>query len=180
MSTRFERRYPSGIFDRELGRELRREDPEWAEYQVALAAGEVIAPAPMAARTIAERRSEIAAQVNGMRSRALEQLTVAVNGWTFSANTASYANLLGIGTLLLAGDALPAGFTWRTVDNQLVPLTALQVKGLVRLMVQAREAVYRRSWQLKDGDIASSDSPEAIDIEAGVIGSTSSAGPLPP
>jgi hypothetical protein len=178
MTARFERRH-AGVFDRQLGREIRREDREWPEYQRALSAGEVADPLPVTTRSLEARRLEVAAQVNGARARALERLVVRINGWTFAADTASYANLLGVGLLLVAGEPLPDGFTWRTADNELVPLTAAQVRGLLKAMVQAREAVYRRSWALKDGAIATSQEPEAIDLEEGVTGASTRPPKLP-
>lgn len=158
---------PIGVFDRVLGREIRRTDPEWLDYEAAGASPDPMPP-PVP-RPIAERRREVGARVNGERGRILDRLTVTLAGYTFDAGTASYANLLGVGLLLVAGEPLPAGFTWRTVDNQLVPLTAVQVRGLVKAMVQARESLYRQSWALKDSTISASDNPEAIDIR-GALG----------
>lgn len=157
-----------GVFDRELGRLVLPQNAEWKDYDVWLRAGNEPAPeeAP-ALPSMPARRREVAARVNGVRSKALSKMTVTVAGYTFDADTASYANLMGVGLLLLSGEVLPPGFTWRTADNQLVAMTAAQVRALIKAMVQERERIYRRSWQLKDEVIAASDAPETIDIEEG-------------
>lgn len=157
----------AGVWDKVAERLILPTDPAWADYEAALYDSppdpKPLSPLP----PIAARRTEIAAQVNAVRNRVLNRLTVTIGGYVVAADTASYANLLGIGLLLATGEPLPAGFTWRTVDNQLVPLTAAQVRAVLKAMVQAREAAYRRSWALKDDEIAASEAPDGVDLEAG-------------
>lgn len=155
-----------GVFDIEKGQVVLPHDPGWRDYEAWLRAGNELEPEPASVLPpLSTRRLEAAARVNEVRSRALSQSTVALAGYTFSADTVSYVNLLGVGLLLAVGESLPPGFTWRTVDNQLINLTSEQVQILLREMVRERERIYLRSWQLKDEIIATSNVPESVNLE---------------
>lgn len=163
---RYENR-PVGVFDRDVGVVVTTADPSWREYQDWLKAGNAPDSMPVAVRPLAARRLEVIAQVTGIRRDMLDSLTVTVDTFVWKADTESSLNLNMLATKVLAGWSMPADFTWRTADNQLVPFTPARLNRVLTAALTKREAIYRKSWTLKDVDIPTSDNPESIDLAAG-------------
>lgn len=157
-----------GVFDRELQRTITPRDPEWRRYEAWLRAGNEPAPEPDAEqRALSARRREASARVNGARSEALRRLTVEAMGHTFTADNLSYTNLLGA---LLSAQARGQGqgfTTWRTADNEMLPLAPAQMQELLAAMASARERLYMKSWEVK-ARVAASDDPEGVDVVGGL------------
>lgn len=141
--------------------------PPWREYQEWLAKDGIPEPEPIAVRALPARRQEISARVNGERSSVMERASVDVDGFRWDADTFSTTNLLAIGLKVVSGWTMPLDFTWRTADNELAPMNPGRLNRVLSAVVARREAIFRRSWQLKDTEIAASDDPDAIDLKAG-------------
>jgi hypothetical protein len=158
-----------GVFDRELGVHVRPTDPGWSAYERWMREGNIPAPIPVSERpSLGTRRREVAARVNGKRSAILGKLVVeGPDGHRFAADDTSFANLVAAGLVLAMGEMLPPGFAWRSTDNVMVPLKPADARALLRDMVRKRQAVFERSWALKDVAVAGSENPEAVDLEAG-------------
>lgn len=159
---------PLGVYDRSVDAVVTTAEAAWRDYQDWLKAGNVPDPMPApAVPVIALRRGEIAARVNGLRRDVLDMLTVTVDTFVWKADTEASLNLTMLATKVLAGWTMPADFTWRTADNQMVPFTPARLNRVLTAALTKREAIYRKSWTLKDVDIATSDNPESIDLAAG-------------
>lgn len=167
MTARFELR-SVGVFDRDLGVEIPPGAEGWREYEAWLAAGGVPDPEPAPdLPPITYRRAEAAAMVNQIREEKLRSAVVAYAGHNWDADPRSIQNLVGVLMGISAGISLPPGFTWRTADNQSVAVTPADLVAIGALMQEKVGAIYAFSWSLKDGTIASSDSPESLDLAAG-------------
>lgn len=92
--------------------------------------------------------------VNNVRTKLLEALTIEMDGNKYDADTVTRFNLLGSVFSMLNGISDPVSGMWRTTDNQNVTLTLAQFKTLGGLMKTAAEQLYGISWQLKDAVIA--------------------------
>jgi hypothetical protein len=74
---------------------------------------------------------------------------VSFGGHTYDSDEASRANLAGALSAFQAGVPVPAGFTWRTSDNQDVAMDLPTLAGLAGAMIDHVDAQYRHSWALK-------------------------------
>lgn len=63
---------------------------------------------------------------------------------------------------LAAGTPWPDGFTWRTTDNQLIPMSAAQFAEFAQAALDHQQKTLRANWTIKDR-IAKSRRPESID-----------------
>lgn len=158
---------PAGVFDADTGKHVRRQDPEWLEYEAWLTAGNIPDPPdPPATPSLQQRRAERAALVNLLRDEKASS-GVTFDGNSFDTDPVSRANLTGaVASAGGGGGGLPPGLQWRTADNQLVAMNPQKLAQLGRAVLDHVNACYVRSWALKDA-IAASNDPESIDITAG-------------
>ncbi|WP_157664832.1 DUF4376 domain-containing protein [Bordetella genomosp. 9] len=70
-------------------------------------------------------------------------------GHRYDSDLVSRTNIIGTATGVQAGIPLPAGFTWRTSDNENVPLDGPGVIALGAALLQHVNQQYALSWQLK-------------------------------
>jgi hypothetical protein len=70
-------------------------------------------------------------------------------GNQFGADLVSRTNLIGTVGSIQAGIPLPDGFTWRTLDEQNVPMTADALVALGAALLVHCNTQYAKSWALK-------------------------------
>ncbi len=80
------------------------------------------------------------------------------DGHAYDSDERSKSNIIGTATGVTAGIPLPDGFTWRTHDNQDIPMDGPGVIALGASLLQHISAQYARSWQLK-AQIDAAESP---------------------
>ncbi|ANN71560.1 DUF4376 domain-containing protein [Bordetella bronchialis] len=83
------------------------------------------------------------------------------DGHRFDSDLVSRTNIIGTATGVQAGIALPQGFTWRTSDNENVPMDGDGVIALGAALLQHVNQQYATSWQLK-AQIEAATTPEDI------------------
>lgn len=151
----------NGVFDTENNLSIPNapDNRHWREYQEWAAAGNV--PDPI--ETVGEAKARRKTQLNEEREAALVS-GVAYNGYTFDTDERSRSNVVGTVGAINAGIPLPTGFTWRTSDNQDVPMTEAQMVELAGLLLEHVNTTYAKSWQLKAqvDDAASIDEVDAV------------------
>ena len=89
-------------------------------------------------------------EVNVETGRRLGILTVVYNGWTFQAGPSSRSNITGVLTAISAGITVADPFLWRDADNVGRSLTLAQLIALGGTMLAAADALYNKSWEIKD------------------------------
>lgn len=108
--------------------------------------GENVVPVPPMA--LDKLKAQAHFRINVARESALNDGVVyGLN--VFDSNQRSRENLTGTVSAVNAGIPLPLVFTWRTKDNQDVPMTAADLVGLAAAMLQHVNGVYQKSWGLK-------------------------------
>lgn len=75
---------------------------------------------------------------------------VTFDGHLYDSDQRSRDNLTGAVAAFSAGVPVPEGFTWRTADNQNVPMTLESLRGLAAAMLAHVDAQYRAAWAAKD------------------------------
>lgn len=85
------------------------------------------------------------------------------DGHIYDSDERSKSNIIGTATGVTAGIPLPDGFTWRTHDNEDIPMDGPGVIALGASLLQHISAQYARSWQLK-AQIDAAESPPDLDL----------------
>lgn len=98
--------------------------------------------------SLAKAKVQKAQDINAARAAALDS-GVLHAGHQWDSDESSRANIIGTVAACTAGIALPQGFTWRTADNQDVPMGAEDLVGLGAAMLQHVNTCYQQSWRLK-------------------------------
>lgn len=98
--------------------------------------------------TVAELKAAKKIEIDRLRDDAING-GVTHNGYDFDSDVTSRSNLNGAMTSVNGGNALPAGFVWRTSDNQNLPFTSTQLMALGDAMIVHVNNAYTQSWQLK-------------------------------
>lgn len=113
----------------------------------------------------AELKRELQARVN--RTRA-EKLTAGFefDGHRYDTDPASLLNLTAVVAALGIGVPLPKDFVWRSADNISVQHTAESLSSLAAALLEYTNAVYARSFELKDR-IETEESPQQVDARGG-------------
>lgn len=109
-------------------------------------------PDPASLLTPAEALGNAKAAAHARISAARDDAIAAGIAWnshSWQADDRSRALLTGAVAAFQAGVPIPQGFTWRTADNQDVPMAMADLVGLAAAMLQAADAAYSRSWKLK-------------------------------
>lgn len=115
--------------------------------------------------SVEERRSVARSRVTETREAAL-RLGVHWGGHRWDVDQRSQVLLSTWLAAVGAGVPLPGGFTWRTADNDDVPLGRRELLELVAAMLGHVQAIYARAWALK-AQIDTSAAPEIIDLREG-------------
>jgi len=84
------------------------------------------------------------------------------DGHVFDSDARSQTNIIGTANAVGAGIPLPEGFTWRTKDNENVPMDGTAIIALGAALLQHVNTQYAISWQLK-ADIEAAKTPEELD-----------------
>jgi len=84
------------------------------------------------------------------------------NGWTWDCDEVSRSNLTGSVAAAQAGIPLPSGFTWRTKDNQNVPMNLTDLVSLGGAMFEHVNSKYTEAWSRK-AVLASATTFEEVD-----------------
>jgi hypothetical protein len=105
-------------------------------------------PAPSSADQLATRKTVALFQLTDNRDAAIAS-GVDHAGHLWDSDERSRANLTATVAAVAAGIPLPAGFTWRTADNQDVALTSAELLALGAAMLAHVNTCYQRSWALK-------------------------------
>lgn len=71
------------------------------------------------------------------------------NGYDWQTDNEARDNINGTLTAVNAGVPLPSDFTWRTEDNQDVPMDAAGLTALSAAVLAQDFALYQQSWALK-------------------------------
>lgn len=71
------------------------------------------------------------------------------DGHMYDSDDQSRQNIIGTATAVANGVALPQGFTWRTADNQDIPMDGPGVIALGAALLAHTQAQYSTSWALK-------------------------------
>jgi hypothetical protein len=82
-------------------------------------------------------------------------------GHRYDSDLVSRTNIIGTATGVQAGIALPQGFTWRTSDNENVPMDGPGVIALGAALLQHVNTQYATSWALK-AQIDAATTPEEV------------------
>lgn len=98
--------------------------------------------------TLIELKSLRAADITAASLAAIEA-GFEFAGHRYDSDLISRTNIIGTATGVQAGIALPEGFTWRTSDNQNVPMDGAGVIALGAALLQHVNQQYAVSWQLK-------------------------------
>lgn len=93
-------------------------------------------------------RAKINTQINADRGQAIAG-SVTYDGIVFDSDDVSRNNLTSMLTAVQAGVPLPAGFTWRSKNDQDVPLDATGLIELAAAMLGHVNLQYQKSWDLK-------------------------------
>lgn len=83
-------------------------------------------------------------------------------GHQYDSDLVSRTNIIGTATGVQAGIPMPDGFTWRTSDNQNVPMDGAGVISLGAALLQHVNEQYATSWQLK-AQIEAATTPEEVE-----------------
>lgn len=75
---------------------------------------------------------------------------ITFKGNRFDSDPVSLSNLIGWVTGINSGIGLPPGFTWRSEDNQDIPMSVEDVLGLAETMLLQSTLCYKKSWELKE------------------------------
>jgi hypothetical protein len=84
------------------------------------------------------------------------------DGHTYDSDLISRTNIIGTAAGVNSGIALPAGFTWRTKDNQNVPMDGSGVIALGAALLVHVNTQYATSWALK-AQVAAVENPPDLD-----------------
>ncbi|MGE8629453.1 DUF4376 domain-containing protein [Achromobacter denitrificans] len=121
--------------------------------------GKVLAVAPAEPSLDAlkeQKKGAISAACSKMIDRGF-----AYDGHRYDSDLISRTNIIGTAAHIQGGSKLPEGFTWRTADNENVPMTEEGVRALGAALLAHVNAQYEISWALKAAVDAAA-SPEAI------------------
>ena len=86
--------------------------------------------------------------INQWRTEAIDA-GVEYAGVRYDTDAVSRDNITGTLTAVQAGVPLPDGFTWRSEDNQDIPMTVGNLAGLSAVVLAHVNTCYQRSWALK-------------------------------
>lgn len=84
-----------------------------------------------------------------------------LSGHRYDSDMVSRTNIIGTATGVQAGIGLPDGFTWRTSDNDNVPMDGAGVIALGAALLQHVNEQYATSWQLK-AQVEAATTPEEV------------------
>ncbi|MDX9694580.1 MAG: DUF4376 domain-containing protein [Bacteroidales bacterium] len=87
--------------------------------------------------------------INNIRDEKIKE-GVSYSGYIFDTDDKSFANLNETLTILKLGIPLPENFTWRTKDNQNIPVNEEFLIGLTGTLTNHKFSCYKKSWELKD------------------------------
>lgn len=90
---------------------------------------------------------------------------VTYNGVLFDSDVVSTANISSWATAVAANIPVPAGFTWRSKDNQDIPFIAQDILELAAVSLARGTACYMRAWQLKAEVSAMTDYQQIINFD---------------
>ena len=123
---------------------------------------------PDAEYSVAERQAARKGEVNSLRDTKLSDGFLHSTN-TYSADTDSRASLASYVANVNAAKGLPAGFTWRTVDNQDISFTTTTILDLHDAMTDFLDATFNNAWTHKAGLDAEStvEDVDAYDISTG-------------
>lgn len=85
------------------------------------------------------------------------------DGHTYDSDLISRTNIIGTAAGVNGGVALPEGFTWRTKDNQNVPMDGAGVIALGAALLTHVNTQYATSWALK-AQVAVAENPPDLDL----------------
>ncbi len=122
---------------------------------------EVLALWAANAPTLSDLKSDKRAEINTACLAAIDG-GFEHDGHTFDSDERSKSNIIGTATGVTTGVPLPEGFTWRTHDNQDVPMDGPGVIALGASLLQHISAQYALSWDLK-ARIDAAESPQDLD-----------------
>lgn len=143
-----------------------RSDVDWLSYQAWVAGGGVpTANAAHAPPPLSYVRALKKSQVNQLRDIKMAA-GVLFAGELYDSDAVATLNLTSVLTMVLSGSALPAGFTWRSKNNNNVPMTVADLRGLAGALFQRGQAVYAASWAHKANIDVAAD-PASYNISGG-------------
>lgn len=87
------------------------------------------------------------------------------DGHIYDSDARSQTNIIGTANAYSAGIPLPEGFTWRTKNNENIPMDGEGVVALGAALLAHVNSCYARSWQLKALIEAAETRPELDAIE---------------
>jgi hypothetical protein len=102
--------------------------------------------------------------VNDIRRDKLKS-GVEYDGHTYDTDDVSVANITAVVSAIAAGIS-PETITWRTADNVSVSHSQSSISGLAASMLAHQQAIYGRSFELKD-EINESENPQLINLQSG-------------
>lgn len=111
-----------------------------------------------------DAREALLAAVNVERERRKQALTVTAGGMTFDADEESRVNVTGILSAVSVGVPVAFPMNWRDSYNDTQSLTQTQLVTLAAAMLAAVDALYAKSWTLKDVTI-----PGLTDAQVGTF-----------
>lgn len=124
----------------------------WPEANAVISAGATLAGRQNLRRnpvlTFEQQRAAKSAEIDRAREAALNAGFI-FGGHAYDSNQRSRDNIVGEALAATRGDPFPAGYVWRTADNQSVPFTAPDVIALAQALRSHIQAQYVKSWTLK-------------------------------
>jgi hypothetical protein len=106
-------------------------------------------PQPDSPERLARAKEIQLGRINSRRDRAIDA-GFAWGGYTWDCDQRSQMAITLRAVMILAGEAWPSGFTWRTAANEDVALTAVQFRALLTALVDYVSACYANARTLKE------------------------------
>lgn len=138
---------------------------DWGEYQQWLSEGNTPDPQYTPSQLKANKKQEI----NQERDRRINGGQITFGGNEFDTDSRGRENLSGVVAHVAAGGSLPGGFTWRTTDNQDIPMDSTDIVNLGATMVDYVNNIYITSWDLKAQVDALSEGSPGLEDELDAI-----------
>lgn len=112
------------------------------EYEAGGPGGSVPEP------TLEEAKASKRRQIDAQRDQQIDS-GVSFAGHVFDSDQRSRDNLTGAVSAFSAGVPIPEGFTWRSADNQNIPVGMPELLGLSGAMLLHVNAAYSTAWARK-------------------------------
>lgn len=135
----------------------------WPDGDRYLADAETYQPAAPPEPTLDELKATKKREIETARDAAIDA-GVSYSGYAWQTDKQARENITGTLTAVVAGVPLPADFTWRTEDNQDVPMDAAGLTALAGTVLAHVNTQYQQSWTRKAEIDAAADAAAVVAV----------------